>query len=212
MSEESNHIQFRAAGEPNKLVPRQEGRAFSVIAIALLGCGAAFSAFFVPQPELQLGLLAFAVTLIVFAGLVSGYKVLQTREKSYATQALISLVEHDATPSFLADIEGNVAFRNETANEKFRDRASDALSRIFADLFADPSAVIFRLQNKAQALGSAREDIVTRKGHIRLAANAVDTDMYLWRLEDLPDRGGGARAADALSLPMLTAGPTGTVL
>jgi two-component system cell cycle sensor histidine kinase/response regulator CckA len=31
-------------------------------------------------------------------------------------------------------------------------------------------------------------------------------------LEDLSDRGGGARAADALSLPMLTAGPTGTVL
>ena len=99
-----------------------------------------------------------------------------------------------------------MTFRNETANDKFRDRGSDALGRIFADLFANPAAVLFRLQSKAQALGSAREDIVTRKGHIRLAVNAVEADMYLWRLEDLSDRGGGARAADALSLPMLTAG------
>ena len=47
---------------------------------------------------------------------------------------------------------------------------------------------------------------------MRLSVNSVDDDTYLWRLEDLSDRGGGARAADALSLPMLTAGPTGTVL
>ncbi|MFB1025898.1 MAG: PAS domain-containing protein, partial [Octadecabacter sp.] len=61
-------------------------------------------------------------------------------------------------------------------------------------------------------MGSAREDIVTRKGHVRLSVNAIDDAVFLWRLEDLSDRGGGARAADALSLPMLTAGPTGTIL
>ena len=88
----------------------------------------------------------------------------------------------------------------------------ETLGRAFTELFANPRAVLYRLQSKAQALGSAREDIVTRKGHVRLSVNAVDDATYLWRLEDLSDRGGGARAADALSLPMLTAGPTGTVL
>jgi two-component system cell cycle sensor histidine kinase/response regulator CckA len=88
----------------------------------------------------------------------------------------------------------------------------ETLGRTFSELFANPGAVLFRLQSKAQALGSAREDIVTRKGHVRLSVNAIDDAMFLWRLEDLSDRGGGARAADALSLPMLAAGPTGTVL
>ncbi|WP_093994813.1 hybrid sensor histidine kinase/response regulator [Octadecabacter ascidiaceicola] len=170
------------------------------------------ASFLVIQPELKLGLLAFSVALAVFAGAVSLIKFFQARKKSYATQALVTLVEHDATPCFLADFDGNVAYRNEVADDKFRDRASDALVRILAELFANPASVLFRLQSKAQALGSAREDIVTRKGHIRLAVNAVDCDMFMWRLEDLSDRGGGARAADALSLPMLTAGPTGTVL
>lgn len=212
MPDVNTHTQFGGAAEPANLASRREGRSFSGISIALLGSGAALASFFAPQPDIQLGLLAFAAALIVFSGLVFAHKALQTRKKSYATQAVISLVEHDATPCFLADFEGNVSFRNETANEKFRDRASDALARIFADMFANPGAVLFRMQSKAHALGSAREDIVTRKGHVRLAVNAVETDMYLWRLEDLSDRGGGARAADALSLPMLTAGPTGTVL
>ncbi|AKS46151.1 two-component system, cell cycle sensor histidine kinase and response regulator CckA [Octadecabacter temperatus] len=212
MSEEKTHSQLTAAAEAISLPSRHEARDFPVVALVLLGSCAAIAAFFLSQPEFRLGLLAFAVALIVFAGSASGYKALQARKKSYATQAVVSLVEHDPTPCFLADIEGNVAFRNETADEKFRDRANDTLSCIFADLFADPTSVLFRLQSKAQALGSAREDIVTRKGHIRLAVNAVEADMYLWRVEDLSDRGGGARAADALSLPMLTAGPTGTVL
>ena len=212
MSEESSHIQHGESAGPSELVLPQESRAFSVVAIAVLGFCAMLASFFAPQAELKLGLLAFSAALTVFAGVVSCYKFSQTRKKSYATQALVTLVAHDATPCLLADINGTVAYRNETAEEKFRDRASDALVRIFSDLFANPAAVLFRLQSKAQALGSAREDIVTRKGHIRLAVNAVDCDMYMWRLEDLSDRGGGARAADALSLPMLTAGPTGTVL
>ena len=115
-------------------------------------------------------------------------------------------------PVFLADFEGRISFRNEAGTERFRDRAVEPLGRAFTELFANPGAVLYRLQSKAQALGSAREDIVTRKGHVRLSVNAGDDATYLWRLEDLSDRGGGARAADALSLPMLTAGPTGTVL
>ena len=88
----------------------------------------------------------------------------------------------------------------------------EVLGRTFSELFANPCAVLFRLQSKAQALGRAREDIVTRKGHVRLSMNTIDDAMFLWRLEVLSDRGGGARAAGALSLPTLTAGPTDTVL
>ncbi|AGI67941.1 sensor transduction histidine kianse [Octadecabacter antarcticus 307] len=183
-----------------------------VFLIAIPGVVAIVAAFFVPQPSARLGLLAFGSAVVLFAMLVVAHKSIQFRKTSYATQVLISLLDNDASPCFLADLEGRVAFRNEAATDRFRDRAVETLSSAFSELFANPGAVLFRLQSKAQALGSAREDIVTRKGHVRLSVNAIDGAMFLWRLEDLTDRGGGVRAADALSLPMLTAGPTGTVL
>ncbi|MEL6957741.1 MAG: ATP-binding protein [Pseudomonadota bacterium] len=161
---------------------------------------------------LSLGLLAFGVALVGFAAIVGSVRIVGGRRKKIATDALTSLLEGDASPCFLTDAEGRISYRNEAATDRFRDRTIETLGRAFIDLFANPGAVLYRLQNKAQALGNAREDIVTRKGHVRLAANSVDGDTYVWRLEDLSDRGGGARAADALSLPMLTAGPTGTVL
>jgi two-component system cell cycle sensor histidine kinase/response regulator CckA len=69
-----------------------------------------------------------------------------------------------------------------------------------------------RLGAAALRSGSAVEDVVSRRGHLRLGAHRLSPDALLWRVEDLGDRSGAGRAADALSLPMLTAGPAGTIL
>lgn len=183
-----------------------------VVVLAVPGAAAIGGSFFLIEEGMRLAALAFGSAVLLFALMVAIYRIIHTQKQTYATSALISLVENDASPCFLASAEGHVSFRNEAAGEKFRDRSIETLGHAFAELFANPGAVLFRLQSKAQALGSAREDIVTRKGHVRLSVNVVNDGMFLWRLEDLSDRGGGARAADALSLPMLTAGPTGTVL
>jgi two-component system cell cycle sensor histidine kinase/response regulator CckA len=180
--------------------------------VAVPGVGSLIASLFVADQAIKLAALAFGAAVVVFAIFAAILRVPHARKQSFATLALVSLVINDASPCFLADFEGRISFRNEAATERFRDRAVETLGRAFTELFANPGAVLYRLQSKAQALGSAREDIVTRKGHVRLSVNAGDDATYLWRLEDLSDRGGGARAADALSLPMLTAGPTGTVL
>ncbi|MBT8411144.1 MAG: response regulator [Octadecabacter sp.] len=187
-------------------------RHLSVTALALPGLASLGLAFAVDQYNLRLGLLGFGVVLVVLALAVLAQRGLAKRRQAIATDALVSLMGNDAAPSFLTNREGRITFRNDASNDRFRDRAVDSLTRAFTDLFANPAAILFRLQSKAIALGAAREDIVTRKGHVRLSVNAINDDTFLWRLEDLSDRGGGARAADALSLPMLTAGPTGTVL
>lgn len=186
--------------------------ALPVWMIALAAAGAIGAAFFVADSAVRLGLLTLGAMLAVFAIGLCAYRFFVQKNREVATTALMSLVDTDATPSFLANSEGQISFRNEAAQDRFRDIAVETLGRAFQELFANPGAVLYRVQSKAQALGRAREDIVTRKGHVRLSVNAVDDDTFLWRLEDLSDRGGGARAADALSLPMLTAGPTGTVL
>ena len=38
---------------------------------------------------------------------------------------------------------------------------------------------------RAEAAGAAREDMVTRRGHVRLAVHKVSGGAFLWRLEDL---------------------------
>jgi len=178
----------------------------------LVGLAGIGSSRLLLDPLISLGLLGFGTVMVLFSIAALCVVFVKHRKRAIAKKALISVVTNDASPCFLVDLDGKISFRNEVASEKFKDNAPTSLGQAFSDLFANPSAVLYRLQSKAQALGAAREDIVTRKGHVRLSVNAIDSVTFLWRLEDLSDRGGGARAADALSLPMLTAGPTGTVL
>ena len=194
-------------------IHRQSDTHTPILTTAIIGVLAmAVALFLVSDPLLSIGILGFGGVFLMFALVISVFNTMKSRQRAFARKTLVSLIDNDASPCFLTDFDGHISFRNEVACEKFRDPTVISLGRVFDELFANPGAVLFRLQNKAQALGTAREDIVTRKGHVRLSVNSVDDDTYLWRLEDLSDRGGGARAADALSLPMLTAGPTGTVL
>lgn len=187
-------------------------RDIPLVVVVLPGAIAILASFFTTNPLISLGLIGFGAVCVLFGLFVSIFKLVKLKQHAFAMDALIALVDNDVSPCFITDFDGLISFRNDAASEKFNEPGVASLGRAFSDLFANPGAVLFRLQSKAQALGSAREDIVTRKGHVRLSVNAVDANSFVWRLEDLSDRGGGTRAADALSLPMLTAGPTGTVL
>jgi two-component system, cell cycle sensor histidine kinase and response regulator CckA len=98
------------------------------------------------------------------------------------------------------------------AENRFGDCSGQTLSRALGDLFANPAAVLYRLQTRAMSVGSAREDVVTRRGHVRLSVHRVGEDSFLWRLEEMVDRSAGGRGAETLSLPMLTVSKSGTVL
>ena len=69
-----------------------------------------------------------------------------------------------------------------------------------------------RLQSKAASLGSAREDLVTRRGHVRLSVHQIADAGFLWRLEEMAERPVGGRGAETISLPMLTVSRNGTIL
>ena len=122
------------------------------------------------------------------------------------------LVAHDAAPCFVADAVGQVQSQNESARARFGDRDGATLVAALGDHFASPSAVLYRLQNRAEHQGAAREDVVTRRGHTRLSVHHLTDDRFLWRLEEFLDRAGSGRGAETLSLPMLTANKAGVVL
>ncbi|WP_245831677.1 ATP-binding protein [Salibaculum halophilum] len=180
--------------------------------LALPGLAALGLGLVQPDTPLRLSLLVFGTALVGAAGLVAARQAWRRLRLRLTGAAVERIVMNDEAASLISDPEGRILNRNAAADSRFPTPGTGTLGLALGELFADPGAVIYRLQGKAHALGAAREDVVTRRGHLRICVTQLHEDRYLWRLEDMSDRGGAIRAADALSLPMLTAGPSGTVL
>ena len=189
---------------------RGQGSRLWLLVAAGLGC---FSlSFLSPQRELQIaaavgGATFLAMVLCLRAVAELGRWRLLRQERQLAT-----LVGLDSAPCFMSDAMGQIHFQNDAARGRFGDRDGATLVAALHDHFASPSAVLYRLQNRAAHAGSSREDVVTRRGHTRLSVHRLSVDRYLWRMEEFLDRAGAGRGAETLSLPMLTANKAGVVL
>ncbi len=191
-------------------------RAGGLLVLAGLMLAGAWSAEPVPY---ALGLLLSGLSLGFLAALVRFLAWRHRRGRERYLRTVKSLIEHDAAPGFVTDADGQVTFRNEAARERFgagdggdAEEEAHSLASVLGDLFASPQAVLGRLQNKAQITGSAREDVVLRRGHMRLSAQRIAGEGFLWRLEELGERGQAGRSGESINLPMMTVSRTGTIL
>lgn len=158
------------------------------------------------------GLLAVGLTLMAVAMLMVFQARLRMNARAMAVELLTGFIEKDATPSFVTDDDGCIHACNLAAQKRFQDSERETLAGTLRSVLANPSAVLFRLQSRARFEGAAREDIVTRRGHVRLAVHQMHGGSFLWRVEDVAERPSGGRNAEAVPIPMLTVGRTGAVL
>jgi two-component system cell cycle sensor histidine kinase/response regulator CckA len=192
-------------------IARFAGRA---LPLAVLGLAVAAAAAVAAPGPLRLALVSAAATLVVTALLLRVAALILARRRRRLAARWRAFVAEDAAPCFTTDREGQVHDRNRAAEVRFGPAWPQTLGAALGDLFAHPAAVLYRLQSRAAAGGAAREDVVTRRGHVRLSVRRIDGEMFLWRLDEMLDRSGpgAARGAEGLSLPMLVASRTGTVL
>ncbi|WP_235962560.1 ATP-binding protein [Jannaschia marina] len=122
---------------------------------------------------------------------------------------IMEFLEHDSAPGFCTSADGVVLSQNQAARDRFGVQKGVTMTRALEPLFANPDAVVHRLRLSAEGGASAREDVVTRRGHLRVAVHRIEGG-FLWRLEDLAER--PRRTADGIGLPILTFGPSGTIL
>ena len=176
----------------------------SLVALVALGL-AALSGMGPPRTLL----LAAAVSLGVVVALLHLATWWQRRAARHRLHVVMEFLEHDSAPGFCTDEMGAIFAQNRAATERFGQHRSDSVTRALEPLFANPDAVIHRLRMAADGRSTAREDVVTRRGHVRIAVHRIPGG-FLWRLEDLVDH--PSRAADGIGLPILTFGPSGTVL
>ncbi|MBP9182332.1 MAG: response regulator [Fuscovulum sp.] len=185
------------------------GRIVWVLAAAAVSLGLAVLA---DGWATRVTLVVVGLALIGLTLVVRGMAAADQRRDSRLAAQLLLLVGEDAAPCFSTDELGQVQFRNAAAMARFGENAAQTLVGVLHEQFASPSAVLFRLQSRAANTGAAREDVVTRRGHLRLSVHRVAADRFLWRIEEFQDRTPTGRGAEALSLPMVVANRAGVVL
>lgn len=180
--------------------------------VILLGAFALGGAsFFTASPLFMIGSRAAAITLVFLALAISvvGFMVRRGQEKSQAI--LANFVEQDVSPSFVTDGDGSITFRNVAAKQRFSDQNVQTLSATLKEVYANPNAVLYRLRMLAEKEGAAREDIVTRRGHVRLTVHMLGEGGFLWRLEEMNGEN-AANTSDRKNLAMITVGRNNAVL
>ncbi|MFD0857953.1 ATP-binding response regulator [Roseovarius aquimarinus] len=127
-----------------------------------------------------------------------------------AALSIEDLIRHDAAACLVTGPDGAVISFNEAARRSYAAEEHATLAGALQPLIANPGALLYRLQTRAAARGSAHEDIVTGAGHVRLAVHRAGARMLVWRIEKSAD--GAARRGGAVPLPMLTVGRNNAIL
>ncbi|MFP4274272.1 MAG: ATP-binding protein [Paracoccaceae bacterium] len=132
--------------------------------------------------------------------------------RNRALAAISDFLIHDAVPCFLTDDSGDLQFCNQAAERIYATGGAGTLAGALRGTLANPQAVIGRLRDRAVSTGSAREDVVTRRGNLRLSAQRIGRRALLWRAEAFADRTDALAGGEAVGVPRLTVGRGGAIL
>ncbi|MDA5095698.1 ATP-binding protein [Aliiroseovarius sp. KMU-50] len=178
--------------------------AVGILATAMLAPELPFSIF--------VSLLVCGGTLLCLALLVKGLSTWHLIRLSRLRATLSSYAEHDASAIFATDPDGEVIYVNQIGSVQYSAEVGRTLSLAFRNLYASPSAMLSRLQSRAEVSHSASEDVVLRRGHVRVSVHAMEATGFLWRIDALGEVAGAGRTGENIALPMLTASKNGTIL
>jgi two-component system, cell cycle sensor histidine kinase and response regulator CckA len=134
-----------------------------VVATACIAVG-----LLAPDAATRMIAMVAGATFAVLAVMVRTLAFVGISRSLGVDRRLAALIGLDAAPCFTTDDIGQVGYQNAAAVERFGVKDGKTLVATLQDHFANPSAVLFRLQSRAANLGTAREDVVTRRGHTRL--------------------------------------------
>lgn len=153
-------------------------------------------------------LLSVGGSLTVLAGLLVALRRVRPVADFLFRLRMARGFARDGAATFGSDATGRVIYQNAAAVLRFGDATGRPLAEVFSTTFASPVTVMARLIARAQARGSAQEDISTARGALRLATHRIGARGLAWRIEDVA--AGEVREVGAL--PQLTLSRTGTVL
>lgn len=147
--------------------------------------------------------LSLLVTTLVIAVRYWGDQLADRR----VLWVLSSLAEQNTDACVIADVSGEIRVANALAQSRFQARPDAKLDQCLRSLFANPSAILLRLQSRASSDGSAEELVATRDRSISVAVSRLAQNIYCWRISVNVDP-----CWKSVSLPVLSVDRNGVVL
>ena len=182
-------------------------RKFGVIVLTAVALGVLGA--LAPDLMVRNALFSAALALLALCSLILALSQLHKRRRQGALALLSDFVENDSTAGLITDGEGAIAFSNAAAMARFKVNPRSTISSVLDKTVANPSGIVLRLQSRAAADGAAREDILTRKGHIRLNVHRAGAESFIWRIEDVV---AAPKKPEGPELPMLIVGSTNVIV
>ncbi len=167
-----------------RVATRAKGKGRSLLVAAIL-----FSilSFVAPQGVPQIAFLS--ATAAIF-GLLVVFSVVWWRSSARAEleeKSLSDFIAEDIIASFVTDDDGALLYANRVARQRCDGWVTDTLAGSLKPIFANPAPILHRLKVAATQNKAAREDVVTRKGHVRVSVHQMGDARLIWRLEDVID-------------------------
>ncbi len=180
-------------------------RAGSLAVVALVLTLAPMSGFL--SSDWMYGLWVSGGSLLLVVLGVVAKTMLANRSAQQMASVMAAFAQQDPCPCLIANAHGDILIANAQAQKRFQADPGAGLARCLRSIFANPAAILLRLQSQAQAQGRAHEDIVTHDATIPVSVFGLGNGLFCWRFH-LND---GGPWTD-LSLPVLTEGRNGVVL
>lgn len=159
--------------------------------------------------------IGFTVSAITFGLILLGYLGLDLRTKARdqaRSAGVTDFIADDATPSFIVATDRQILYRNQASEVQFGGQQEETLAGVLQTHFSNPVGLLYRLQSRAAVSGTAREEVITRKGPVRISAHQLSVERFLWRIDPVPARDGVRSAQESMALPMVMVGRSGAIL
>ena len=127
------------------------------------------------------GLLLVGLTLLAATAVVKLKMVIGWYTDRQMRDVLLALVEQDETACVIANANGEVLVSNTQARTRFHAHQGARLDDCLRSVFANPAAILLRLQSLTLDQGSARDEVVTRGRAVGISASRLDQDKLCWR-------------------------------
>lgn len=160
----------------------------------------------------------FARLALAMTGAVLGFAALWlavvprivTRSTRRHAARISAMLADDPIACLIATAEGRLQHVNPAATRLLAPGRAQSLPGALQKHLANPRPLLLRLESRAAVRGAAREDVITRDGHLQITVNRAPGGLFLWRIEKTAER--PSARADPMPLPMITAGRGDSVL
>lgn len=159
------------------------------------------------EAHLRLGLVIFAGVLICVVLFFGIRRALAAFLRRVIDDHLGDLILAEDAASILTDDQGRVIARNHAATDLSGPDVAQ-VSDILGRYFANPVATALRFQHHAMSGRQVTETVTTRSGSYAVSVARAGAQRFMWQFTPIRT----PQSEVATVFPMLTAGPTGTIL